>query len=359
MSKLSLQATAIGSLPYDNQPEATKLVWDTFEIPFWAQLSNVNPMEDMIIQYSENIPGMYIDTENQIFGFDGESEAFYTDLEEFYLDYDEITTENNTEKLDKYGLKAPYSSTFKPYIDLIKEKKPQYVKCHITGPFTWGTSISDNDKKCLFYDETYRDIIVKALTLKSLWQIEQIKKVSPNTTPIIFMDEPTMSQVGTSAFITVKETEIIDSIKQISDILKAKGALTAIHCCGKADWGMLLKSGIKILNFDAYSFTKNLTVYSDEIKTFLVDGGIIAWGIVPTLDVEALTQATKDSLIEKLEEGFDALSSKGIEKELIVKQSLITPSCGAGCLNAELAEKAMLMTKGISDTLIKRYDEVI
>lgn len=356
MSKLSLAATAIGSLPYDNAKEATDLIWGTFkDIPFWPQLCKVSNLEDMIIQYSQNIPGLYINIEEQIFGFDPESEEFYAQLEEFYIDYDEIVVEKNFEKLEKYGITPPYTSSIEMFLKNIEQNKPSFVKGHITGPFTWGTSICDQEKKCLFYDETYRDIIVKALILKALWQIKKFKTANQETTPIIFIDEPTMSQFGTSAFMTVQDNDVIDSLKQITSVVEEHGGLTGVHCCGKADWEMVLKSGINILNFDAYSFSKSLTVYSKQIKEFLEKGGYIAWGIVPTLDTEALIKADTNSLLEKLEAGFSGLVAKGIDKDLILRQSLITPSCGAGCLNMELAKKAMELTNNISKELRLKY----
>lgn len=356
MSKLTLLATAIGSLPYNNTEKATEFIWKNFcDIPFWPQLSQVNSMEDMIIQYSQNIPGMYIDTKQQIFGFNPESDEFYAELEEFYMDYDEIVNEKNFDKLEKYAINSPYSSSIESFCSNIKKHKPAFAKGHITGPFTWGTSICDTEHKCMFYDETYRDIVVKSLTLKALWQIKKMKDCSSSITPIIFIDEPTMSQFGTSAFITVQESDIINALNEIITVINENGAVAAIHCCGKTDWNMLLKTDIKILNFDAFSFTKNLTVYSSQLKTFLNNGGYIAWGIVPTLDVDALTTATVESLYSKLIDGINALRAKGIDKKLILRQSLVTPSCGAGCLDVELAEKAMHLTCTIAKKLRSEY----
>ncbi len=359
MSKLSLAATAIGSLPHSDEKNATTIIWDAFkEVPFWPQLSKVSNLEDMIIQYTQNIPGMEINIEEQIFVFNPESEDFFEKLEEFYLDYDEIVNEKNLEKLDKYGIHAPYTSSIENFCNNLKSEKPDFAKGHITGPFTWGTSICDKDNKCIFYDETYRDILIKALVLKAIWQVNKFKEAHKDTTPIIFIDEPTMSQFGTSAFITVQEDYIVDSLKEITTAVQEFGGLVGVHCCGKADWNMVLKSGINILNFDAYSFSKNLTVYSEQIKDFISRGGYIAWGIVPTLDVDALLSATKESLLEKLEEGINALAAKGVDKNLILRQSMVTPSCGAGCLSPELAEKAMSLTIGISEELKTKYEGI-
>ena len=356
MSNLSLMATAVGSLPHNSVKEATDLIWKMFsECPFWPQLAQVSKLEDMIIQYSEGMPGIFIEPENQIFGFNPELEDFCEKIEEFYTDYDEIVEQNNIEKLEKYAIKKPYSNAFEPFIENIKKHRPKYVKAQITGPFTWGTSVTDTDKKCIFYDETYRDIMVKHLSLKALWQIQKIKEASPDTTPIMFMDEPSMSQFGTSAFLTVQREDIIDCFNSISQIIKDAGGISAIHCCGKADWNTILDTNIDIINFDAYNFSKNISVFSGKVEKFIEKKGIMAWGIVPTLDIEGLETSTRDKLIERLEKGFEYLVKKGINKELLLKQSIITPSCGAGCLNVELAVKAMNLTKEISEELIAKY----
>lgn len=356
MSELSLAATAVGSLPHNTPEDATTLVWESFNIiPFWPQLSNVNSLEDMIIQYSQNIPGLVVNEKEQTFSFDSESEEFYLQLEEFYLDYDEIITEKNYEKLEKYAITTPYASTIEPFCEKLRELKPKFAKGQVIGPFSWGTSICDSENKCLFYEDTYRDIIVKGLTLKALWQIQKIRQSSPQTTPIIFMDEPTLGQVGTSAFLTIQEEELINSLKEISTVIQEHGGLSGIHCCGKTDWNSVLKSGTNILSFDAYSFHKNLTIYSQKIKDFLENGGYIAWGIVPTLDKDALCSATFETLLEKLEIGISSLEAKGISKDLILKQSIITPSCGAGCLSVELAQKAMELTSTISKHLKAKH----
>lgn len=356
MNKLSLNALAIGSLPNSDTESAMKIVKECFkDVPFWPQLSNVNSMQDMTVQYSEKFPGLSIDKENQTFSFDPDSEEFAEQLEELYTDFSEIIDCENFESLEKYGIKAPYTTTFEPLLEIIKETKPNFAKGQIVGPFTWGTMLTDSEKKCLFYDETYRDIVVKILALKALWQIKKIKEANQETTPIIFLDEPTMSQVGTSAFLTVKKSDIIDSFNEICSIIKNNGGLSAIHCCGKADWNMILECKPNIINFDAYSFNKNILTFSKSLKNFVESGGFIAWGIVPTLDKESLEKADENSLIQRLEETINLMSEKGIDKGTLIQQSLISPSCGAGGLELSQAKYAMELTQKISEILKRKY----
>lgn len=106
---------------------------------------------------------------------------------------------------------------------------------------------------------------------------------------------------------------------------------------------------------DAYSFAQNLSLFKNEVAGFLKNGGKIAWGVVPTLDKEALENADLEVLAQKFDKAVRYLTDKGIDKDLIIDNSMISPSCGAGSLSEDLAEKAMKLTKDLSDILKKRY----
>jgi len=101
----SFFATAIGSLPHKNPEEAVNLIFETFsEIPVLPQLAKMNPKEDMTSQLNEKIPGVIFDEEDKRCYMDQDSETFYEDLEEFFLDYESIVGEGNPEMLDKYAI---------------------------------------------------------------------------------------------------------------------------------------------------------------------------------------------------------------------------------------------------------------
>lgn len=343
---LKLNCMAIGSLPHKDLNAAMEVVEKNFsQLPFWPQLAKLNKNEDMIVQFLENLPGI-ADNGEKIY-LNNESDEFFEQLEELFLNYEEIIAGNN-ELLDKYEISKDYSSTFKPFLELIKKNKPKYAKGQIVGPFTLATTLTDKEGKCAFYDETLREVIVKTLTLKALWQIAKIKEANPETTPIIFIDEPSMSQLGTSAFITISKEDVVQIVKEVSDIIKANGALSAIHCCGKCDWTIPMECDVNIINLDGFFFAQNLSLFSNELEKFLSKGGIIAWGIVPTLDKEALEGSNIDTMVAKFEEAIGYLTGKGLDKDLILNHSMVTPSCGAGSLTIELAQKAMELTKELS-----------
>ena len=345
-----MECLAIGSLPYNNPQDAIKVVEKYFSsIPFWPQLAKVSKNEDMTFQFLEGMPSFFI---SEDFKFNTEDEKFYKDLEQFFLDYEEIIENNNEDLLEKYSITEDFSSTFKPFLELAKNAT--LAKGQVVGPFTLATTLTDKGGRCAIYDDTLKEIIVKTLTLKALWQINQIKKVG--ATPIIFIDEPSISQLGTSAYLTISQDDVVEMLKEISDAIKSHGALSAIHCCGKCDWSAPIKTGINIISLDAFAYAQNLSIFHKDVEKFLKNGGKIAWGVVPTLDKEALENANLETVIDKFDKSVNYLTKKGINEKLIIENSYVTPSCGAGSLSIELAEKAMQLTKELSENLKARYN---
>ena len=162
-----------------------------------------------------------------------------------------------------------------------------------------------------------------------------------------------MSQLRTSAYVTISPDEPVEQIKSISDIIKAHGGISAVHCCGRCDWGNLIKTGCDIINFDAYNHSEHFLLFSKNVADFLKNGGKIAWGLVPTLNENALETETVISLADRFNDLVEKLALSGLDKSFIKQNSLITPSCGAAVLSSKLAEKAMVLTNNLSKTLRK------
>jgi len=124
-----------------------------------------------------------------------------------------------------------------------------------------------------------------------------------------------------------------------------------MHCCGNTEWPILAEAGVDIISFDAYQFGETIAYYPEQIKKFLEDGGVLAWGIVPTS--EKIKHETPDSLAKKLEERIKNLASKGIDENLIWERCLLTPSCGTGTLSVESSEKIFNLLSKLSKMLAR------
>ncbi len=337
-------ATGIGSLPVVDPDEAAALSLKYVrEAPFWPQLPQRDFREHMDAQYSEALPGLIIDEVKKRVFFDT-SRDLTPELEKFFERY-----------LEKdYGffrMSGEYAPGFSAFVRAMKKGLPRgmrFIKGHITGPLTAGTSFKDETGKDIIHNEVLFDAVVKGLAMKAAWQIQELKQF--NKPIIIFIDEPAMESLG-SAFSAVSQEVVAEKLNEIIDTIHELGGVTGIHCCGNADWPMLFNTRVDIVNFDAFGYMNKVMLYPGDIKKFIDRGGALAWGVVPT---GAYTgNETADMLVARLRKGMNQLEKEGLEHKAILKQCLITPSCGMGSLTPDKAEAILKLLREVSDRMQK------
>ncbi len=332
----SFSTTGIGSLPHSDPSEACRVVFDSVEIPFWPQLPHRSFLELMVPQYSEGFPFVKIEGEN-IRAEKADEQAAST----FY----EAIARN-----EGFPISKEYAAGLYAFINTLKEKKQKFrvVKGQITGPLTYTLSLTDKQKRPIYFDEEMRELSLELLKGKASWQIETLRPYAEEI--LLFVDEPILSALGTSTYIGVDTAEASRLLSEIIHHIKTSGALAGIHCCGKADWPLILSSGIDVFSFDAYFYWDTLSLYPEEIKKFINNGGFIAWGVVPTSD--AIREVTLQGLREQLERGLSSLEKIGIQRETLEKQLLLTPSCGTGSLEIKDALRVFSLLRDLRNSYV-------
>jgi len=333
--------TSIGSLPHLDEKKAVEFVLKNFsQIPSWPQLPKRDFHEDMRIQFSEGLPGVVCDPDSQKFYFDT-GEKLEKNLEEFYQQY-------LSGNLDYFAISKPYAAGFYSFLETLQEsplRDLMYLKGQITGPISAGLSTTDEKRRAVIYREEFVDVLSKQAAMKAKWQIRELKKVFPKV--IIFIDEPYLASVG-SAYINLDKDTLINNLQEVITAIQEDEALAGIHCCGNTDWSLPLSTTLDILSFDAFEFAENLALYGDKIKEFLGSDGILAWGIVPSQEVDDET-LKPELLFKKLENGFKLLVKKGIDLDILKQSCLITPSCGTGSLKLSTSVKILEATRILSE----------
>jgi hypothetical protein len=341
------KALGIGSVPYLDGKSAWERISQNFpQVPFWPQLPKRIFLENMYTQFSEHLPGRKIELEAKRFFID-DSEDHTAEMEEFFNDY-------LTEDPKVLGMSRDYCEGIYSGLELVSSNKElfenaEYIKGQITGPVSFGLQVTDSSLKSILYNDMFHDIYLKNLERKAQWQEMMLAEINENV--IMSVDEPYLSTLG-SGIININRQQVIDDLETIFKALKC---VKASHCCGNTDWSLLMKTSADILLFDAYNYSNNLALYLEDLQEFLSKGGCIGWGIVPTT-AQDLKGCTLDGLINRLEEGIGILVNKGLDRDLILDVSFITPSCGMGTLSIDDSELAMQLTSSISKHMREKYE---
>jgi methionine synthase II (cobalamin-independent) len=315
-------ATGIGSLPLHDADAAVEMVLKYFPaIPFWPQLPKRDIREGMVEQFCENLPCIKV-TGDGLFFDDHDSEK---ELEVFY---DRIIS-GDTEyfKISQDFAEGLYS--FREKLKRLDLKPVEFIKCHITGPFTFAASVKNKQGVAILHDEIFMQAIIKALAMKGQWQLKFFRQFGKKM--IIFIDEPYLAGFG-SAYTPISRESVVKGLEELVSALKSDDALIGVHCCGNTDWSIFTDiPGIDIINFDAFGFIDKLVLYAADLKEFFKKGGILCWGIAPTQDVTDFPDT--DQMVKKIEEGIKALVKKGVDESLARNNLLLSPSCGLGTLD--------------------------
>jgi methionine synthase II (cobalamin-independent) len=339
----------IGSLPMDDHKAAAALISEyTPEIPTWAQLP-IFPREKMVPQFAPGLPGLVDMEKGPVVNFT--TEAFDNELFRFYEEYMAVQDDRIVSSYSRFTLTTETAAGFFELLKRLKSKKtkPFAVKGQVTGPVTLATGIRDNEGKAIFFNEQLRDAAVKLIALKAGWQAQQLSGLGCPV--IIFIDEPSLAGYGSSELISVSREEITSCLEEVIASVHGEGGLAGIHVCANTDWSVVLESPFDIVNFDAYAYFDKFILYAEAIKRFLTSGGVLAWGIVPTLEPDEIKKATAPALAARWEECAGAVEALGVSMDQIRSQALITPSCGTGSLSIELALKVLRLTRDVSNTI--------
>ena len=344
--KPACRPTLIGSMPVKDHLEAHRLVMDhTPEIPPWVQLP-VFPREGMVPQFLPGLPGVVSDGERDF--VDTERNEFEAELVAFYESYLGCTEEDAPLDGSIFALTADTAAGFFTLNENLAGTgiESYALKGQVTGPITFTTGVKDQNDQAIFYNDQLRDAAVKLLALKARWQVQVLSGF--NKPVIVFLDEPALAGFGSSEFISITREEVTACLEEVTAAVHAEGGLAGVHVCANTDWSMLLETTLDIINFDAYAYFDRFILYPDKVKPFIERGGILAWGIVPTLEPEDIEKESAESLAAIWENQLEQVVSLGIDRRTILEQSLITPSCGVGSQSPALALKVLEMTRDLS-----------
>ncbi|HFQ79985.1 MAG TPA: hypothetical protein ENK33_01275 [Desulfobacterales bacterium] len=260
----------------------------------------------------------------------------------FYEEYLRVSEDHSQLLTSRFALSDKRAGGIYALRQALGDTTPAAVKGQITGPFTLLTGLHDKEHKLGYYNPEFRDIAVKDMAMKAAWQVEFLRE--GKLPVIIFIDEPALAGLGSSAFISIAQEDIAQDLNEVISAVQQSGGLAGIHVCANTDWSFLLSVGLNILSFDAYGYFDRLIACKKDVHAFLDKGGIIAWGIIPTANEAVIAQETATSLAQRWESQVEQLCGGDWDRAAILERSLITPSCGTGALPLTAAEMVLRLT---------------
>ena len=348
-------ATGIGSLPFLGAQEALALiVAELPDIPHWPQLPQRGAQEHFVHQFLQPLVdcGM-LAAEKGHWVFDTSREDNAACLTEFYTTC--LPAEEGDRECRRIYLPPPEAAVgFHAFLDRTRSggfKEAKYVKGQIVGPLTVALELKDQQGRPAYYQGDLRDIIVRTLALNARGQAAALSACGG--TPIIFVDDPAVRAYGSRLHLALSRDMIIEDLNFILSAIQSEGGLSGIHSCEAVDWSLLMETEVQVLSLDAYRFGASLIPYASQLNQFLARGGVIAWGIVPTLD-DPFSESI-ESLQARLHDLWNDLFLPSLDRGWLLRHSLLTPACGTGLLTQDRARRIYQLTAGVSRQLRKTY----
>ncbi len=326
------QTTAMGIMPHTDVERALELAL-SLDIPFWPQLPRISFFEDMYVQISEHFPGISLDQGNRSISFS--LEKFYAMLEEYLVHLDD----------DAYFRLSPrYAAVFHRFLEKDLSSYAN-IRGQTIGPVSFGLKILDQDGKPMIYYEEVRQLIFDFVARKVQAQYNEMYKRHAGS--FVWVDEPGLEMVFMAFTGYTSEKAFEDYRLFLERFPGPKG----VHLCGNPDWSFLLRQDLDVLSLDALARGEIFSRYREEIKAFLDKGGIISWGITPTLTEEYAKENVK-TMVERLEQLWGYLEQQGgIPRRQILEQAWLAPArcCLVNIDGEATVEKSFRLLKEVAE----------
>ncbi|MBC2711664.1 MAG: hypothetical protein HGJ94_11965 [Desulfosarcina sp.] len=302
----NLLTTAMAVMPHTDVSRALEMAL-SLDVPFWPQLPNFSYYEDMYVQAAEHFPGIVLDMENRTLRFS--MDRFAEELEETLARFDDP---------DYFDISETYSAVYHQFLALDLADRPA-IRGQLEGPISFGFNILDQDERPILFDDTVRPFMLEFMAKRLNVQLSRLKRMNPNA--FMFVDEPGLQFLfsALAGYGDLKAKGDLDLF--FSQVDRPRG----IHLCGNPDWDFLLNLDLDVLSMDIYTNAEIFSSYGTSIKRFVDNGGTIVWGIVPT-GFETFAGEDLPSLIGRLEEVWEVLWKKGVDKDLLLAQSMLSPA---------------------------------
>jgi hypothetical protein len=318
-------ATSIGSLPHYDPGEAVDFILrHQRALPAAPSLPARSRAEGMIAQAAWGVPGVTLRPDGSM------------DVDLSALDPEAPLTDPGFASDSFVGLRA--------FLTAVADRRGP-IKVSLTGPVTFGVALHAAGVPA----ELAFRVSGAATERRARALVQYVGGRVPQAQVVAFVDEPSLIGAMDPAF----PIPALDAIDLVSGTLAQleRLATTGLHCCGTADWRLLLQAGAHILSLP---LDAGIETSAGAVASFLDRGGWLAWGAVPT---DRPVGTTVERLWRQLSAVWcELVTSGGCDPARLRTQAMITPACGLYRHGVTQAEQVLAFTNALAERL---HDQAI
>jgi len=318
-------ATSIGSLPHIDPTDAVDFILHSQpRLPAAPTLPARSRREGMIAQAAHGVAGIEVNDDGSL------------TIDDATLDPEAPLTDPGFGSDAFVGLRA--------FVTTVADRSGP-IKISLTGPVTFGVALHAAGVE---RELAYR-VASAAVRQRARAMVQYVGQRAPDATLVAFLDEPAMGSAMDPGFPLLP----LDAVDLVSGALAALEplAITGLHCCGPADWRLLMQAGPEILSLPTDGGIESA---AGALAAFLERGGWVAWGAVPT---DRPIGTTVERLWRMLSVLWCTLVTEGgCDPIRLRTQAMITPSCGLWRHGIPQAQQVLQFTNRLAERL---HDQAI
>jgi hypothetical protein len=300
--------TGIGSLPLTSMEAAIRSIAELSpEIPFWPQLPQLSRREGAIGQ-GLGILADLIEARSEGYGYQVRAGSIDSVLEILHRSTGELTSEN-----------AAGFGAFEEALSSGLFRSATAVKGQIEGPITLSKYLFHRGKPFLSDPALFAAVAFHVSQI-ICWQIDRLK--SAGLPVLLFVDEPALCLASSANEVSYEQR--LNALAVTLNDARVRGAFVGLHCCAARPFKRMCRANPDILSFDADEGLE-LFFADPDARNFVHRGGIVAYGMVPTLS--RLTTLDATSIFVRW---LKAASSAG-DPQTLARNAMITQPADLDC----------------------------
>ncbi len=249
-------------------------------------------------------------------------------------------------------------------LDLLEEHTQGYagrLKVQVAGPWSLAAGMERPRGDRVLADSGARRELAQSLAAGLADSVADLRRRVPAASVVVQLDEPALPAVlagsiptasGFSRHRSVHAPVAVEALREVTDAVRAAGAVPVVHCCAAdVPVALLQRAGAAALSFDV-SLLAGAGAAGGDAWAEAFEAGVDLWpGIVPGTDPGARPSAA--ALTSMLLRFVDGL---GLALDVAGPRLVLTPACGLAGASPAWSRQAMRLVREVAELVTGESD---